>query len=86
MRTLPPTGDPVQDLVRALPAEVFVDWLIEYHGLPETARSVVESNLRTNFRWHRLQGRLDNRPAIATLAEVWQLRQHVRSLETKTGE
>lgn len=78
-------ADPVQRLVRALTAEEFVDWLIEGHGLNKESAKTVAHNIREQYRWHRLQGRLDHQPAIAALAEVWQMRQSPKFLEPKGG-
>lgn len=62
--------DPVDRLVSDLTPEEFVDWLIEYHDLPEPARGVVTDNLTRQFHTHRLRGRLDRWPAWAALAEL----------------
>jgi len=75
------TSDPVQRRIRALTAEEFAAWLVQHRGLPEVSAETVIINLREQFQWHRLQGRLDRRPALAILARLWGLRQSVRCLE-----
>lgn len=44
--------------VRPLTAEYFVDWLIEYKGLPEETRANVISNLKGDYQKIELQGAL----------------------------
>jgi len=44
--------------VKPCTAEYFVDWLIEYHGLPEEAREVAISNLKRDYERVELQGAL----------------------------
>lgn len=61
-------------------AEAFVDWLIKYKGMEESARANVVMNLRGQFQWHRLQGRCDRRPFLLVLAELLGLRQSVKAL------
>ncbi|MES2685716.1 MAG: hypothetical protein V4706_02780 [Pseudomonadota bacterium] len=63
--------DPVDRLVKDLSAEETVDWLIEYKGLPESSRENVVTNLKGNLNAHRLRGRLDHWPIIATLVQIW---------------
>ena len=62
--------DPVDRLVRNTTAEEITDWLIKYHGLSEHSRDVVTSNLRQQFLWHRLRGRLDRHPFFALVLEL----------------
>jgi hypothetical protein len=78
-------ADCIDDMVRALSAERMVDWLIQSHGLKPTSRDTVLINLREQFRWHRLQGRLDHAPSIAVLAEVWGLRQSTKAIAPKNN-
>ncbi len=52
-------SDPVSRMVRDCTAEELTDWLIKNHGLRPESRTTVVSNLRDQFRWHRLSGRLD---------------------------
>ena len=77
-----PTNDPVQDMVRALSAEEYAEWMVKYHGLPEASARTIELNLREAFKWHRLQGRLDRHPSLAVLAELLMLRQSAKALKT----
>lgn len=44
--------------IRALTAECFVDWLIEYKGLPEYSRENVIDNLKRDYQLVELQGAL----------------------------
>lgn len=44
--------------IRPLTAECFVDWLIEYKGLPADARDNVISNLKRDYQLVELQGAL----------------------------
>lgn len=56
-----PTVDLAVDLphgVRPITAEYFVDWLIEYKGLPLDARDNVISNLKSDYARIELQGAL----------------------------
>lgn len=56
-----PTVDLAVDLphgVRPLTAEYFVDWLIEYKGLPKEVRDNVISNLKGDYAKVELQGAL----------------------------
>lgn len=62
--------DPVDSLVSDMTATEIVDWMIEFHGLPESSRETVENNLKSQLHWHRLRGRLDRYPAWAALAEL----------------
>lgn len=75
------SADPVRDLS----AEAFTAWLIECHGLPESAQLTVVGNLREQFKWHRLQGRLDRHPVLSLLAELLALRWPVKTLEAKNS-
>jgi hypothetical protein len=64
------------------PAEC-VEWLVEYKGLPNDPQTIenVEMNLREQFKWHRLQGRLDQGGFFYFLACLLGLYRSVRSLE-----
>ena len=73
--------DPVSRMVRNMTAQETVDWLVKYHGLPESSAATVEANLREQYKWHRLQGRLDTRPTAAVVAQLLCLRQSVKALE-----
>lgn len=75
--------DPVSRMVRDLTAQEFVDWLIEYHGLPAASASTVEMNLREQYKWHRLQGRLDRSGAALVVAELLQMRRSPLALELR---
>ena len=74
--------DPVERMVHDLSAEQMVEWLIEYHGLDKFSAETVEMNLREQFRWHRLQGRLDRDDLAATMAELLNMRQSPLLLES----
>lgn len=74
-------ADPVDRRIRDLTAKEFVDWLVKYKGLPEEARENVEVNLREQYCWHRLQGRLDRHPFAALVAQLLLLRRGTKSLE-----
>jgi len=52
-------SDSVLRQIRDLTAEEMVDWLIEFKGLEKSGRDNVISNLNEQFKWHRLNGRLD---------------------------
>lgn len=73
--------DPVNRMIRNLTAAEFVAWLVEYHGLPHHAAETVEMNLREQLKWQRLQGRLDRRPAISVIAQIFRLRSSVNRLD-----
>lgn len=75
-------SDPVARQVSSLTAEEVVEWLVKYHGLQPSSADTVTSNLRSQFRWHRLQGRLDQRPTAALIAQLLLMRQSVKALET----
>lgn len=45
--------------VRPLTAEFFVNWLIECHGLPESSRETVISNLKRDYQRMKLAGALE---------------------------
>lgn len=70
--------DPVDKQVRDLSPEEIAEWLIKYHHLPEESRSVVVSNLRTQFYWHEIRGRLWRGTLASVLSAVlmkwWRLR------------
>ena len=74
--------DPVSRLVRDLTAEEMVAWLVEYKGLPESSAENVTMNLREQYRWHRLQGRLDRSLMAAAIAELLLMRRSPKALET----
>lgn len=74
-------ADPVDRKIRDLTAEEFVDWLVKYKGLPEEARDNVIMNLREQFCWHRLQGRLDRNTTAALVAHLLLLRRDTKTLE-----
>ena len=74
--------DPVARMVTDLTAEEMTDWLIEHHGLNESSRQTVESNLREQFRWHRLQGRLDRDDTAKTVAELLSMYRPPETLES----
>lgn len=76
--------DPVARMVRDLTAREFVDWLVEHHGLPKGSADTVESNLREQYKWHRLQGRLDNNPTAHLLATILSMRASPKALERPT--
>lgn len=78
--------DPVSRLVRDLTAEEVVGWLVQYHGLRKESADSVIMNLREQFRWHRLQGRLDAHPTAAIIAEMWAMRRSPLSLNTPKEE
>lgn len=62
-------ADKVDSKVVDLTPEEFVDWLIEYKGLPEGSKENVICNLREQFHWHELRGRLW-RGTIASVLSV----------------
>jgi hypothetical protein len=67
--------DPVERMVADCTAEEFVDWLIWRGSVEQHEKDTIESNLREQFKWHRLQGRLDrSAPWLSMLAELWSLR------------
>lgn len=72
--------DPVDSMVRDCTAKEFVGWLVQYKKLSPDQAENVEMNLREQFKWHRLQGRLDRRPWFIMLAELWGLRGKVSKL------
>lgn len=59
---------------------------MEYHHLPKASAETVEMNLREQYKWQRLQGRLDQRPTAAIVAELLHMRQSVAVLETPGRE
>jgi hypothetical protein len=73
--------DPVDGMVRDCTPKEFVEWLVKYKGLKECDAENVEINLREQFKWHRLQGRLDRRPSLILIAELWNLRGSVTKLD-----
>jgi len=66
--------DPVDRAIRDMTPAEFVDWLIEYKGLNPQCRDNVESNLREQYKWHRIQGRLDRSPFWQFMAELLRVR------------
>lgn len=66
--------DPVDRMIADCTATEFVDWLIWRGSAEESDKNTLISNLNEQFKWHRLQGRLDRRPGLAVLAELWGLR------------
>jgi hypothetical protein len=72
--------DPVARMVRDMTAKEFVEWMVEHHALPAGSASTVESNLREQYKWHRLQGRLDNNPTASLLATLFCLRASTKAL------
>lgn len=73
-------GDPVEQLIPQITSWSFVAWLVWYKGLDEDVAENVESNLREQFRWARLQGRLDRPSFAAIVAELLRLRRSTESL------
>lgn len=74
--------DPVGRMVCDLTPKEFVDWMVKYHGLPPESAKTVESNLLEQYKWHRLQGRLDRGwQVLSALAELVGLRQSPMVLE-----
>lgn len=51
--------DPVERIIRNMTAKEFVDWLVEYKGLPNGSAENVRMNLDEQFKYHNLQGRLN---------------------------
>lgn len=75
------TKDPVDKMIRDCSAEEFIQWLIDYHELPNNSlKECIISNLKDQFKWHRLQGRLDTRPTAAVIAEIFLMRADIRKL------
>jgi hypothetical protein len=75
------TYDPVDKLVRNLTPEETGAWLVKYHNLPEGSAETVIMNLREQYRWHRLQGRLDKCEPAALFAELLVMRQSPLALK-----
>ena len=73
--------DPVSRKVRDLTPEEVVHWLVEYHGLRADSAETVVSNLREQFCWHRLQGRLDNNSTAGLVAQLLVMRQSPMELQ-----
>lgn len=73
--------DPVLRLVRDASAEEMVEWLVKYHGLDPRCVDTITINLREQFRWHRLQGRLDRSPTASVIAELLLMRRSPQTLE-----
>lgn len=74
--------DPVARMVRDLSPEEIVAWMVEYHGLPESSTQTVIINLREQYKWHRLQGRLDNNTTAGLVAELLLMRRSPMLLKT----
>lgn len=77
--------DPVERLVTDCTAAEFVQWLVKSHNLPEGSAKTVEMNLREQFRWHRLQGRLDTHPTALVVAQLLGMRADIKKLERPEG-
>lgn len=73
--------DPVDRMIRDMTAEETVAWMVKYHGLSEGSAETVAMNLREQYKWHRLQGRLDHSGAALVIAELLQMRRSTLSLE-----
>lgn len=72
--------DPVEQLVRDCSAAEMVEWLVKYKHLHPNEAENVEINLREQFRWHRLQGRLDRCNTAAIIAELLLMRRSPMTL------
>lgn len=81
-RIIPKGDDPVQNMVPAFSAHGMTDWLVNHHHLPEGSRKTVESNLQEQFRWHRMQGRLDRGGWLNFFATLMGLKQSPHDLKT----
>ena len=75
-------------MVCSMTSQETLDWLrfrgtitAEEHAVDGNGFNTLEANLREQYKWHRLQGRLDRFPFLAALAELWKLRQSVKVLE-----
>lgn len=79
-------NDPVERMVRDMTAKEFVEWLVEHHNLPKGSAETVEMNLREQYKWHRLQGRLDRGGTAMVIAEMLQMRQSPKTLERPPKE
>lgn len=66
--------DPVERLVRDCSAQEMVEWMVKHHGLNPDWAETIEINLREQFRWHRLQGRLDRCGTALVIAELLLMR------------
>ena len=75
-------SDPVSALVLNISAREFTQWLVEHHGLKSEHAGIVETNLHLQFKWHRLQGRLDRRAWLRDLARLWGLWRDPRGLSS----
>jgi hypothetical protein len=62
--------DPVDRRVPDMTGDEIVSWMVHYHGLPESSRATVASNLNKQMHWHRLRRWLDKWPVWAALAEL----------------
>lgn len=77
--------DPVGRMVCDLTAKELVDWMVKYHKLPVDSASTVEMNLREQYKWHRLQGRLDRGfKVLFAIAGLLRIRQNAMVLECPT--
>lgn len=74
--------DPVDRMLRDCTAGEFVEWMVRYHGLSTDSAKTIEINLREQFKWHRLQGRLDRPSALTVLAQIVGARGSVSQLNT----
>jgi hypothetical protein len=68
-------------MVRDLTPAEFVQWLVEYHGLPAESANTAESNLREQLKWHRLQGRVERGGVALVIAEMLCMRRTPMILE-----
>lgn len=78
--------DPVARMISDITALEVVEWLIEFHGLDKSSAETVERNLREQFKWHRLQGRLDRGGFAVVMAELLQMRRSPMTLERPPKE
>lgn len=72
--------DPVDRMLRDCMAKEFTDWMLQYKSLIPAEAENVEVNLREQFKWHRLQGRIDQSPLLIFIATLWGLRGSVARL------
>ena len=73
--------DPVLRMVCDCTAEELVEWMVKYHGLPPDTSGTVTMNLREQFKWHRLQGRLDQNTTAGLIAQLLVLRADLSKLD-----
>lgn len=72
--------DPIRRMVRDFTAEEMVEWM-QFRGSLEKFDQCIADNLREQFKWHRLQGRIDRHPLLIVIAELWGLRRKPKTLE-----